>query len=332
MGKDEKVVLTTTGETIAGMKQSEVLFDRQIKRLLACKPILACILQETVEECMGMTLEEIELCIEGNPQVQQVAVHPQGEKISGRMQEDSLDGEGTVYYDIRTDLLLPGHGNREYIKILVDVEAQKDDKPGYDLPLRALFYCCRMISSQLGSEFSNQADDPVKYGNIKKVYSIWICSNTAEIRANSVDRYSLDRKTIIGDNIDMPRYDIMNAIVVNIGNRHDAGDEQSRMIRVLNDLLNPDMSAKDKIESLDYLGIGVTYEIKSEVSSMGSIAAEWMKHLEQKAWEKVDTEVRTKGQSDLADTVLRLRKGETKEQLLQSGVDEKTIDLALTLK
>lgn len=104
------------------------------------------------------------------------------------------------------------------------------------------------------------------------------------------------------------------------------------MIRVLNDLLNPDMSAKDKIESLDYLGIGVTYEIKLEVSSMGSIAAEWMKHLEQKAWEKVDTEVRTKGQSDLADTVLRLRKGETKEQLLQSGVDEKTIDLALTLK
>ncbi len=98
-----------------------------------------------------------------------------------------------------------------------------------------------MLSSQLGSEFSNQADDPVKYGNIRKVYSIRICPNTAEIRANSVGRYSLDRKTIIGDNIDMPRYDIMNAIVVNIGNRHDAGDEQRSYVRSLNSIIDKEM-------------------------------------------------------------------------------------------
>lgn len=89
---------------------------------------------------------------------------------------------------------------------------------------------------------------------------------------------------------------------------------------------------KDEKVVLTTTGETIAGMKQSEVSSMGSIAAEWMKHLEQKAWEKVDTEVRTKGQSDLADTVLRLRKGETKEQLLQSGVDEKTIDLALTLK
>ena len=41
-------------------------------------------------------------------------------------------------------------GKLAYIKLLVNVEAQNDDKPGYDISLRALFYCCRMISAQQG--------------------------------------------------------------------------------------------------------------------------------------------------------------------------------------
>ena len=66
------------------------------------------------------------------------------------------------------------------------MEEQNEDKTGYDISMRTLFYCCRMISSQQGVEFSTDAEDPVKYGNIKKVYSIWICAETAEKRANSI--------------------------------------------------------------------------------------------------------------------------------------------------
>jgi hypothetical protein len=156
MEQETKEILTLTGQTIASMDQSEVLLDKHIKKLLACKPILACILQETVAECKNMSLEEVEACIEGTPIVEKVPVSPMNEMIEGSTQEDYQEGEGMVRYDIRTVLLLPIAEKQETIKILVGVEAQKEDKPGYDIPIRALFYCSRMISSQLGTEFSNQ--------------------------------------------------------------------------------------------------------------------------------------------------------------------------------
>ena len=38
-----------------------------------------------------------------------------------------------------------------------------------------------------------------------------------------------------------------------------------------------------------------------------------------------------RGQKKLAETVLRLRKGETKEMILKSGIDNETLELALSL-
>lgn len=57
-----------------------------------------------------------------------------------------------------------------WLKLLINVEGQNEDKPGYDISLRALFYCCRMISAQQGVEFTTDSDDPVKYGSICKVF------------------------------------------------------------------------------------------------------------------------------------------------------------------
>lgn len=328
MKKPTNIVLSHTGQTIIHMDQTEVLLDKQIKKLLACKPILACILQETVQECSLMSLEEIEQCIEGVPVIEKIPVFPQNEIIEGRAEEDFLEGEGLVRYDIRTTLLLPGKNGSEQIKILIDVEAQKEDKPGYDVTLRALFYCCRMVSSQLGKEFSNQPDDPVKYGNIKKVYSIWICSNTAQTRANSVDRYAIDKTHLIGENKDELRYDIVNAIIVNIGNKHDAGDSDSRMIGVLNNLFNENMDAEEKLRVLNAYGIKVTREVEMEVYHMCTYTAE----LKKQFFSEGRAEGRAEGQSLLAEAVKRLKAGETPEQILASGMDEETVAIALTIR
>lgn len=43
-------------------------------------------------------------------------------------------------------------------------------------------------------------------------------------------------------------------------------------------------------------------------------------------------EGRQEGQNVLVETITRLRNGETPEQLLASGIDQHTIDLALTIK
>lgn len=41
---------------------------------------------------------------------------------------------------------------------------------------------------------------------------------------------------------------------------------------------------------------------------------------------------RKEGQSILVDAVKRIRAGETPEQLMKSGVDERTVNLAMTIK
>ena len=114
-----------------------------------------------------MSCEDIENCIEGDVLIEEVPLTPT-EVITGNSQEDCLPGEGLIRYDIRTYLRLPGYDEPALSKILIDVEAQKEDTPGYSLAARGLFYCCRMISSQLDTEFTLKSTDQKKYDNTKK--------------------------------------------------------------------------------------------------------------------------------------------------------------------
>ena len=270
--------LTPTGEVIRSILPEKIKLDLQIKRVLACKPILAVILSETVDECKGMSYQEIESCIEGDVSVEEIQLLPT-EMISGDSEEDFLPGEGMIRYDIRTYLRFPGK-EAELSKILIDVEAQKDDAPGYSIAARGIFYCCRMISSQLNTEFTVSSKDRKKYDNIKKVYSIWICTETAGVRKNSIEKYSLNKEMIFGDNNDDKRYDLISAIIVNIGKYYDGNESGSKTLDVLSILLNDTMGAKEKIEILgNRYNVPLTDEIKKEVEDMctytTSIATEY---------------------------------------------------------
>lgn len=157
--RKEKMKINETGKMIASMSSTEIKLDNQVKKVLACKPILSRILAEVVEECKGMDYQEVEACIEGEVMITQVNMEPGFSSIEGQAQEDYEVGEGLIKYDIRTFLRLPNCDKPQLAKILIDVEAQKDEHPGYDIPVRGLFYCCRMISSQLTKEFSVATDD-----------------------------------------------------------------------------------------------------------------------------------------------------------------------------
>ena len=265
--------LTATGNTIASISQENLKLDHQIKRVLACKPILAIILKETVAECKGLSCEEIERCIEGEVSIDKIPVNPT-ELITGASQEDFLPGEGMVRYDIRTYLRLPGMPAPELSKILIDVEAQKDETPGYSIAVRGLFYCCRMISSQLGTEFTVQSSDKNKYQNIKKVYSIWICTDTSDKRRDSIEKYSLDKEMLFGHNDDDHRYDLLSAVIVNVGKNYNDHDTKSRMLNVLSVLVDDTMGAPKKLRLLkDRYDVPVTSEIKKEVEDMCTYTA-----------------------------------------------------------
>ena len=113
-----------------------------------------------------MSFEQIEKCIEGDVIINEVPVDDIPlEKISGLHTEaPQADGE-YITYDVMTYLKIPEKDNN-YIKLIINIESQNEDKPGYDISLRALFYCARMISSQQGKEFTTHKDDPIKYGNM----------------------------------------------------------------------------------------------------------------------------------------------------------------------
>lgn len=244
-------------------------YDASCKRLLANKVILAWIMKSCVEEYRDCSIQEIaERYIEGQPQIGQLAVHPDerpdGEQIIGASTEDSSIYEGTITYDIRFYAIAPVSGER--IRLIINVEAQNDFYPGYPIIKRALYYCSRMISAQYGTEFTAS-----HYEKIKKVYSIWICMNPPENRKNSINRYAVREENLVGDvtekNCD---YDLMTAVMICLG---DSGDTSSGILKLLEILLSSEREADEKKKILhDDFRIEMTKELESEVSVMCNLS------------------------------------------------------------
>lgn len=150
-------------------------YDAACKKLLGEKIILAWIMKSCLEEYKHCTVNEIAgRCIEGEPSVGETPVMPDETnavpRIHGIGGEDTSLTEGKILYDIRFIATAPATG--ELIRLIINVEAQGSSSVGYPLLKRAIYYCCRMISSQHGTEFVNE-----HYEKIKKVYSIFICTS-----------------------------------------------------------------------------------------------------------------------------------------------------------
>jgi hypothetical protein len=77
---------------------------------------------------------------------------------------------------------------------------------------------------------------------------------------------------LVGSNPDNPRYDIMNAIIINISGRHDTGNTDNELIRLLTDLFDERINGKEKIEKLRSYGLRLTKEVRSEVANMCTYA------------------------------------------------------------
>ena len=71
-----------------------------------------------------------------------------------------------------------------------------------------------------------------------------------------------------GHNEDHPRYDIMEAIIINISKIHNKGENKNVLVSMLTDLLNEDLDKKSKLKALEKYGIPMTVEIEEEVDRM----------------------------------------------------------------
>ena len=176
------------------LKQKKKKYDTVCKKVLSQKPILAKILKSCVSEYKDYDMKFIEeQCIEGNTVSFSTGVDPDESypHITGDDTVDKPEREGTVYYDIRFNTLVPG--TDEYIKLIINIEAQTIQGKKEPPFKRAVYYASRLISAQNGMEYKN-AD----YDKLRKVYSIWICINGEKTLHNTVTEYCFHEKNVIG--------------------------------------------------------------------------------------------------------------------------------------
>ena len=249
--------------TAAGDKAA---YDACSKRLLANKIILAWIMKSCLEEYKDYDVQTIaEKYIEGDPQISTISVNPDEEQIQGACTEDVTIKEGTITYDIRFFAIAPVSGG--VIKLIINCESQNDFYPGYPLLKRGIFYCSRMISAQYGKEFTNS-----HYGNIQKVYSIWVCLNSPQKRKNTITKYLIKEENLIGNvKEERKNYDLLTVIMICLGRPED--DNYTGILKLLEVLLSSerDPSEKKKILEEDF-SIKMTKQLEGEVSVMCNLS------------------------------------------------------------
>ena len=247
-------------------------YDAAARNLVAQKPVLAYILKSALDEYADYSVQEIaENFIEGTPEVQKIAVHPNhpdkkddakmmsgDDKIAGAPTEDTSQTDGTVFFDIRFVALLPK--SKELIEIFVNVEVQNNDTPGYPIPKRGIYYGSRMISSQRGKVFTNQ-----EYGKIKKVVSIWLCQSAFGSKADTINRYSIKEECLRGNFHEKKKnYDLMTVVVLRLGNKGESSEDNA--IRLLSKMFSMHLKYEEKIDMLENeFKISMSKEIDKEV-------------------------------------------------------------------
>ena len=253
-------MISTAGERAA--------YDHACKKLLSNKEILAWIMKSCLSEYRDCSIHQIAYeYIEGEPEISQIAIHRDESAdismIKGENPEDTSINEGSVTYDIRFRAIIPR--SNELISLIIDVEAQNDFYPGYPLITRSIYYCCRMISAQHNTEFTNS-----HYEKIKKVYSIFVCINPPEYRKNTINRYSIKEEKLIGNiNEKTEAYDLMTAVIICIGD----SENSSGVLKLLEVLLSSERTALSKKQILqNEFSIKMTEDLKEEVFDMCNLS------------------------------------------------------------
>lgn len=250
--------------------------DELCKRVLSNKIVLSWIMKKCMDEYKNYEVSDIlKNYIIGFPQVAKSAVHRDEksldgkdavERIVGENTEDSTVTEGKVTFDIRFTAIIPD--TEEPVYLIINIEAQEDFYPGYPIIKRGIYHCSRMISAQYGTEFTNS-----HYENIRKVYSIWICTSPPNYRKNTITQYSLCEKNIIGvvkEKIE--NYDLLTAIMICLG-----GSEYQNyygIIKLLDVLFSTEIPLEEKKMILQTeFNIDMVKELGSEVQEMCNYGA-----------------------------------------------------------
>ena len=252
-------------------------YDAAAKRLVADKQVLARIIKGTVKEFADYSIEEIIVGIEEEPEIATHEVYPGA--IHGMNTESAIPGEGKVTYDVYFYVMTR---ERVPVKFLINIELQKEYYEKYHFGSRGVFYCARMLSEQLDTEFT--ADN---YDDMKKVYSIWVCMEAPEKDANTITECSMFQNEVYGDFQGEERYDYLSVIIIRLSGKENS-DPKNKLIDMLTILFSDRMDAETKKQELETKhGMQMSIETEGEIQGMCNLG--------EGLWDKAEAQGMEKG-------------------------------------
>ena len=231
--------------------------DAACKKVLSCKEFAAPILKYVCTEYEGMETADI-IALMDDAVISEEPLDPDVPKpktapvIDLSNSESSTLKSGTRFFDIRFNVKAPSDDG--YIQLIINLEAQNANRPGYSILKRALYYCSRMISDQYGTVFTG-----MDYKKIRKVYSIWVCLRPGTNYADSITRYSLKKESVHGNIVLTPEkaadernnYDLINMTIVGLKDFDSAAQSEHPLIRMLSLIFTQELTAGQKKELLE---------------------------------------------------------------------------------
>ena len=185
--------------------------------------------------------------------------------IQGMGQEQSSVTEGNVTFDIYFNAIVPG--TEEPVHIIINMEAQGDFYPGYSLLKRGFYYAGRMLSAQKGTVFAES-----HYNKLRKVYSIWLCTDPPDYRKNTITSYHITETNLVGNvKEELTNYDLLTIIMICLDTEKNA--KYDGILKLLGVLFSKEATPAEKKQILqDDFNIPMTQNFERKVAYMGSLA------------------------------------------------------------
>ena len=151
--------------------------------------------------------------------------------------------------------------------MFINIEAQNRDDPSYPLLKRALYDGSRLLAGQKGEKHGFEHSS---YGEIKKVYTIWLCFGHAKKKADVINRYRVEEKQERGNwKSEKADYDVLEVVMVYPGTER--REEENGMMGLLKELSCEGGEEKGKRLEEKY-GIRMTKEMEKEVDRMCNLS------------------------------------------------------------
>ncbi len=145
--------------------------DQRFKNVFSNKKILAVLVKHTIGYYKDCSAEQIVTYMDSAELEREVSAG----RTNTASAEISEIAEYATKFDVFTKIALPpdkvkyDKKKKVTVRIILDLEMQREHKPGYPLVKRADFYAARMLSSQKGIV----TDDTI-YEDLQPVYTIWV--------------------------------------------------------------------------------------------------------------------------------------------------------------